>query len=98
MSLREWEVKKVRSFVTVALTTAASVIAVAAQHAAESAVAMTGGPLTIANGAAVAEEDSCDIVKDAKARVPEGDKIVLTPDGAAGAGEALFFIEYERCQ
>lgn len=91
-------VKKVRSFVTLALTTAKSDVAISSQHAAESAVAMTGSPLTIDHEAAVGDEDSVDIVNDAKARVPEGDKIVLTPDGAAGAGEALFFIEYERVQ
>jgi len=91
-------VKKVRSFVTVALTTAKSDVAVASQHASDGAVAMTGSPLVIAHEAAVGDEDSCPVVNDAKAIVPEGDKIVLTPDGAAGAGEALFFIEYERCQ
>lgn len=91
-------VKKVRSFVTVVLTTAKSDVAVAVQHAAAGAVAMTGSPLVIAHEAAVGEEDSCTVVDDAKARVPEGDKIVLTPDGAAGTGEAIFFIEYEPCQ
>jgi len=58
----------------------------------------TIGSLVIASAGGVADEDSCDIVDDAKARVPEGDKILLDHDGTPASGEALFFIEYERCQ
>lgn len=90
-------VKKVRSITTVD-TSGISTITVKKQHAAEAAVPMTGGSLVIASAGGVADEDSCDIVKDANARVPEGDKILLDHDGTPASGEALFFIEYERCQ
>ena len=90
-------VKKVRSFVTVALAggTDASVTTVK-----KGTQAMTGGTLTIANAAAVADEDYCDIVNDAHARVPEETAVVLSIAARASgsAGEAIFFIEYERCQ
>ena len=90
-------VKKVRSFVTVALAggTANSVTTIK-----KAAQAMTGGTLTIPNASAVATENSCDIVNDAHARVPEGTKVVLSiaARAAGSAGEAVFFIEYERCQ
>lgn len=90
-------VKKVRS-ITLVDTSGISTITVKKQHAAETAVAMTGGSLVIASAGGVADEDSCDIVDNANARVPEGDKILLDHDGTPSAGEALFFIEYERCQ
>ena len=90
-------VKKVRSITTVD-TSGISTITVKKQHAAEGAVSMTGGSLVIASAGGVADEDSCDIVDDAKAKVPEGDKILLDHDGTPASGEALFFIEYERCQ
>lgn len=90
-------VKKVRSFVTVALAggSAASVTTIK-----KGTQAMTGGTLTIPNASGVATENSCDIVNDAHARVPVGTKIVLSiaarTDGSAGT--AVFIIEYERCQ
>lgn len=90
-------VKKVRSITTVD-TSGISTISIKKQHAAEGAVAMTGGSLVIASAGGVADEDSCTIVDDAAARVPEGDKILLDHDGTPASGEALFFIEYERCQ
>lgn len=90
-------VKKVRSITTVD-TTGISTITVKKQHASETAVAMTGGSLVIASAGGVADEDSCDIVDDASARVPEGDKILLDHDGTPTTGEAIFQIEYERCQ
>lgn len=90
-------VKKVRSITTVD-TTGISTITIKKQHAAETAVAMTGGSLVIASAGGVADEDSCDIVDDENARVPEGDKILLDHDGTPTTGEAIFFIEYERCQ
>jgi len=90
-------VKKVRSVVTVALAggSAASVTTIL-----KVAQAMTGGTLTIANAAPVAAEDSCDIVNDAHARVLEETQIVLSIAARTSgtAGEAMFFIEYERCQ
>jgi len=90
-------VKKVRSFVTVALAggTADSVTTIK-----KAAQAMTGGTLTIADAAAIAVEDSCDIVNDEHARVPEETTLVLSiaARSSGSAGEALFFIEYEPCQ
>jgi hypothetical protein len=90
-------VKKVRSFVTVALAGGSADSVTTIKKAAQ---AMTGGTLTIANAAAVADEDSCTIVNDAHARVPEDTTLVLSIAARASgsAGEALFFIEYERCQ
>ncbi len=90
-------VKKVRSLTTVD-TLGISTITIKKQHLAEGAVAMTGGSLVIAAAGGVADEDSVDIVKDANAVVPEEDKILLDHDGTPTAGEAIFFIEYERCQ
>jgi len=93
------KVKSVKSFLTVVIATADSVVTVKKQHAAEGAVSMTGGTLTITvSGCAVGDEDSCDITDDANARVPAGDFIVLAIDGGASAGEAIFFVEYERVQ
>lgn len=90
-------VKKVRSFVTVALAGGSADSVTTIKKAAQ---AMTGGTLTIADAAAVAVEDSCDIVNDAHARVPEGTTLVLSiaARGSGSAGEAVFFIEYEPCQ
>jgi len=90
-------VKKVRSFVTVALAGGSADSVTTIKKAAQ---AMTGGTLTIANAAAVADEDSCTIVNDAHARVPEDTTLVLSIAARASgsAGEAVFFIEYERCQ
>lgn len=90
-------VKKVRSFVTVALAGGSADSVTTIKKAAQ---AMTGGTLTIANAAAEAVEDSCDIVNDEHARVPEETTLVLSIAARASgsAGEALFFIEYEPCQ
>ena len=85
-------VKKVRSITTVD-TSGVSTITIK-----KAAQAMTGGTLVIANAGGVADEDYCDIVNDAHARVPEETTIVLSHDGTPSAGEAIFFIEYERCQ
>lgn len=92
------KVKSVKSFLNVVLATANSVVTVKKQHASESAVSMTGGTLTITSTGTVGDEDSCDITDDANARVPAGDFIVLAVDGGASAGEAVFFVEYERVQ
>jgi len=91
-------VKKVRSVKTVTLGAGASTVTIEKQHASEAAVAMTGGTLVLATAEDPGTEDYCDIVNDAKARVPEGDKVVLAIDGTTASGEAVFFIEYERCQ
>lgn len=90
-------VKKVRSVVTVALAGGSADSVTTIKKVAQ---AMTGGTLTIANAAAVAVEDYCDIVNDAHARVLEETKLVLSIAARASgsAGEAMFFIEYERCQ
>ena len=93
------KVKSVKSFTTVVVTVNDSVVTVKKQHAAEGAVSMTGGVLTIAqSGSAVGIEDSCDITDDANARVPAGDFIVLAIAHTQADGEAVFFIEYERVQ
>ena len=90
-------VKKVRSFVTEALAGGSADSVTTIKKATQ---AMTGGTLTIADAAPVAAEDSCDIVNDEHARVPEETTLVLSIAARASgsAGEALFFIEYERCQ
>jgi len=85
-------VKKVRSITTVD-TSGVSTITIK-----KAAQAMTGGTLVIASAGGVADEDYCDIVNDAHARVPEETTIVLSHNGTPSAGEAMFFIEYERCQ
>ena len=86
-------VKKVRSVVTVALSTTASVITIK-----KATTAMTGGTLTIAASAVIAEEDYCDIVNDANARIPEESYIALSIATGLTSGEVIFFVEYERCQ
>lgn len=91
-------VKKVRSVITAVSTTGNSTITIKSQHAAEAAVPMTGGSLVLTAADPVATEDDCDIVDDETARVPEEDKIILAHDGTPDAGEAVFFIEFERCQ
>lgn len=91
-------VKKVRSILTVVLAggTVDSVVTIK-----KAAQAMTGGTLTIAqSGSAIGDLDSCDIVNDAHARVPEETTLVLSAAARTSGtgGEAIFFIEYERCQ
>ena len=90
-------VKKVRSVVTVALAGGSATSVTTIKN---KTTAMTGGTLTIANAATVAEEDYCDIVNDANARVAEGDYIALAiaARSSGSAGEAVFSIEYEPCQ
>lgn len=90
-------VKKVRSILTVVLAggTVDSVVTIK-----KAAQAMTGGTLTIAQPGTIGDPDSCDIVNDEHARVPEETTLVLSAATRASgtAGEAIFFIEYERCQ
>lgn len=91
-------VKKVRSFLTEVLAggTADSVVTVK-----NVTTAMTGGTLTITeSGSAIGNEDSCDIVNDENAIVAEETAIVLSAAARASGtgGQAIFFIEFERCQ
>lgn len=91
-------VKKVRSFLTVVLAggTADSVVTIK-----KAAQAMTGGVFTITeSGSAIGDLDSCDIVNDAHARVPEETTLVLSAAARLNGtgGEAIFYVEYERCQ
>lgn len=85
-------VKKVRSVTTVD-TDAACTVTIK-----NTTTTMDGGSLVIGSGGGVADKDDCDIVDNAKARVDALDYIALCPDGVPTAGEAVFFIEYERCQ
>lgn len=90
-------VKKVRSVVTETLAGGSADSVTTIKKASQ---VMTGGTLTIDDAAAPPIKDYCDIVNDAHARVPEETTIVLAiaarTDGSDG--EAMFFIEYERCQ
>jgi len=86
-------VKKVRSVVNILIGTGNSVVTIK-----NKTTGMTGGTLTITAASAIAAKDSCDIVDDANAYVAEGDYIALDHDGGSDAGEATFFIEFERCQ
>jgi len=86
-------VKKVRSVVNILIGTGDSIITIK-----NKTTAMTGGTLTIAAASAIATKDDCDIVNDENARVAEEDYIALDHDGGSNAGEATFFIEFERCQ
>ncbi|MBA7478999.1 hypothetical protein ES707_14430 [subsurface metagenome] len=90
-------VKKVRSFLTVALAggTDDSVVTVKNVD-----TPMTGGTLTITQPGTIGDEDSCDIVNDENAVVAEETAIVLSAAARASGtgGQAIFFIEYERCQ
>ena len=89
-------VKKVRSVVTVTVTDSDSVTTI--KNSSTSAD-MTGGTLTIAQNATPATEDSCTIVDDANAIVEAEGYITLDIEGTSvTAGEAVFFIELERCQ
>lgn len=85
-------VKKVRSVTTVD-TDAACTVTIGKEG-----TAMDGGSLVIANAGGIGDKDSCDITDNAKARVDALDYITLGVDGVPTAGEAVFFIEYERCQ
>jgi len=89
-------VKKVRSVVTVQVLTEDSVITI---KNGSTSTDMTGGTLTIAQNAAAAVEDDCDIVDDANAIVEAEGTITLSIEGTSVTqGEAVFFIELERCQ
>lgn len=90
-------VKKVRAVTTVAVAGGDVVVTVKNGTTTED---MTGGELTIAlSDTAPGVEDDCDIVNDENARVDALDEIILSIEGTTpSAGEAIFFIEYERCQ
>ena len=89
LGMGQVRVKKVRSVVTVALT-----------GSTDSVTTISDGVLTIAGDAAVAVEDSCTIVHDGTDDVAEEGTIVLSiaVGSTVTAGEAVFFIELERCQ
>ena len=84
-------INKVRSFTTVALTTADSVITMKSNAAA----AMANGVLTITQAtSAVGDEDSCSPTTNKVIDVDE--KLILSHNGGPDAGEAIFFIECTR--
>jgi len=81
-------INKVRSFLTVVLTTADSVITM--QN--NAATPMANGVLTITQAAsAIGDENSCDPTTNNV--IDAGEKIILSHDGGPDAGEAIFFIE-----
>ena len=84
-------INRVRSFTTVALTTADSVITMKNNAAA----AMAGGVLTITQSAsAVGDEDAC--IPTTNNVLDGGEKMILSHNGGPDAGEAIFFIECTR--
>jgi len=84
-------INKVRSFLTVVLTTADSVITMKNNAAS----AMAGGVLTITQAAsAVGNEDSCSPTTNNVIAADE--KMILSHNGGPDAGEAIFFIECTR--
>lgn len=88
-------VKKVRSFLTVIITTADSVITVKDDEGTPA----TMGTLTITeSGCAVGNEDSVDTSASANNVITAGGALTLSIDGGAAAGEAIFFIEYVEAE
>jgi hypothetical protein len=82
-------IDKIRSVLTLALTTADAVIT-AKNNAGTS---MTNGALTITqDGCAVGDEDSCS--PSDNNIIDTDEKMILSLDGGPDAGEAIFFIEY----
>lgn len=87
-------VKKVRSFVTTALSTTASVVTVKDDEATPA----TMGTLTIAASAAIADEDSVDTSDSENNIITAGGAITLDIAAGLTSGAAIFFIEYVEAE